>query len=63
MWLNWIPGILFRDANAQWEQYMGSFVQLIASAIEPYLARNGGPVIMAQARLADSRFPAHGSAD
>ena len=51
VWLNWIDGILFRDANPQWELYMGNFVQLIATMIEPYLARNGGPVIMTQVRL------------
>ncbi len=48
VWLNWIPDITFRDDNAPWEFFMGTFVQLIADIIEPYLARNGGPVILAQ---------------
>ena len=49
--LNWVPGILFRDANAQWQYYMGAFVQMMAALIEPHLARNGGPVILAQVGL------------
>ena len=48
MWLNWVDGILVRDANARWEQYMAAFVTMIAQIIEPYLARNGGPVILSQ---------------
>ena len=48
VWLIVIDGFLFRDANPQWEQIMGNFVQLTASLIEPCLARNGGPVILAQ---------------
>jgi hypothetical protein len=48
VWLNWIEGIVFRGSNAQWEYYMQNFVTLIANMMEPYLARNGGPIIMAQ---------------
>ena len=38
MWLIGIDGFLFRDANSQWEQYMGNFVQQTDSLIEPILA-------------------------
>ena len=48
MWLNWIPGIVFRGSNAQWQIYMQMFVELIANMMKPYLARVGGPIIMAQ---------------
>ena len=35
VWLMCIDGILFRDADPQWEQYMGNFVQLTADTCTP----------------------------
>ncbi len=48
VWLNWIPGIVFRDSNQPWQDYMQFFVIVIADLMKPYLARVGGPIIMAQ---------------
>jgi beta-galactosidase len=48
LWLKYIEGMEPRTSSTQWEQYMQSFVTLIADMIEPYLARNGGPVILSQ---------------
>ena len=48
MWLSWVDGILYRTANPQWEEYMAAYVNMVVQIIEPYLARNGGPVILAQ---------------
>eukprot|EP01084_Bolivina_argentea_P266159 451346_1 len=48
IWLLHVPGIQFRANNNEWESYMSTFVQEIANITEPYLARNGGPIMMAQ---------------
>ena len=48
VWLLHVPGISFRDANSEWEDAMGTFVTWIADTVEPYLAKNGGPIILAQ---------------
>ena len=38
----------FRDANAQWLAAMSSFYAHMLPVLEPYLARNGGPIILTQ---------------
>ena len=48
VWLNWIPGIYFRCTNAAWEFEMERFVTRLTQITENYLARNGGPIILAQ---------------
>ena len=40
--------IIYRDNNDVWKKYMTQFVDEIANVIEPYLARNGGPIILSQ---------------
>lgn len=40
--------ISFRDDNDIWESEMSTFVTMIVDKVEPYLARNGGPIILAQ---------------
>ena len=47
-WLNEVPGIQLRSNNSVWEMEMARFVSDIAKLVEPYLARNGGPIVMAQ---------------
>ena len=47
-WLNEVPGIKLRSNNSVWEMEMARFVSDIAKLVEPYLARNGGPIVMAQ---------------
>eukprot|EP01084_Bolivina_argentea_P266161 451348_1 len=47
-WLLHVPGIEFRADNKPWETYMQQFVEEIANISQPYLAKNGGPIIMAQ---------------
>ena len=47
-WMKFIPGITFRTNSTQWLEPMKRFVTAAAEVIEPYLARNGGPIIMAQ---------------
>jgi hypothetical protein len=48
VWLNTIPGIEYRTMNQQWMDEMTKFVTMIARKVEPYLARNGGPIMMSQ---------------
>jgi beta-galactosidase len=48
VWLNNVPGIQFRTYNKPWMDEMKKFVTNIVKKVEPYLARNGGPIILAQ---------------
>jgi beta-galactosidase len=47
-WLNQIPNISFRSHNEAWESLMREFVLNIVDYVTPYLAKNGGPIILAQ---------------
>eukprot|EP01084_Bolivina_argentea_P267941 454988_1 len=47
-WLLHVPNIMFRANNDPWKQYMQTFVEEISRITEPYLAKNGGPIILAQ---------------
>ena len=44
MWLR--TGMKFRTNDTAWEHEMETFVTYIAKYVEPYLARNGGPIIL-----------------
>ena len=48
IWLNQIPNISFRSSNEQWKTLMRQFVLDIVDYVTPYLAKNGGPIILAQ---------------
>ncbi|XP_065908051.1 uncharacterized protein [Dysidea avara] len=48
IWLNWIPGMRLRSDSAAWESEMEKFVTNFTEVLEKYLARNGGPIILAQ---------------
>ena len=37
-----------RSSNPNWEKYMKSFVDEISNVARPFLAKNGGPIILAQ---------------
>ena len=41
-------GMHFRTNDTQWEYEMETFVTYLLRYVEPYLARNGGPIILAQ---------------
>ena len=47
-WLNQIPNIAFRSHNSAWETAMQKFILEIMNYTSPYLAKNGGPIILAQ---------------
>jgi hypothetical protein len=47
-WLNQIPDIVFRSNNEAWKAQMRRFVLSIVDLVTPYLAKNGGPIILAQ---------------
>ena len=47
-WLNQVPNIAFRSHNQAWESAMRKFVLTIVDYVTPYLAKNGGPIILAQ---------------
>ena len=47
-WLNQIPNIVFRSNNDAWKSLMRKFVLSIVDYVTPYLAKNGGPIILAQ---------------
>ena len=48
VWLNSIPGMSLRSDSPVWEKEMERFVTDITKIMEKYLARNGGPIILAQ---------------
>ena len=48
VWLNHIANMSFRSHNDLWENYMGKFILNIMDYVTPYLAKNGGPIILAQ---------------
>ncbi|KAK1936634.1 Beta-galactosidase 8 [Phytophthora citrophthora] len=48
VWLNWIPGMKVRSSNAPWQSEMERFVRYMVELSRPFLAKNGGPIIMAQ---------------
>jgi beta-galactosidase len=48
VWLNQVPDIKFRSSNAAWEAAMKKFILEIVDYTNPYLAKNGGPIILAQ---------------
>ena len=48
MWLRDVPGMAVRSSNTPWKDEMARFVTDIAKIVTPYLAKNGGPIIMAQ---------------
>jgi hypothetical protein len=47
-WLNQVPNISFRSSNDAWETLMRKFILNIIDHVTPYLAKNGGPIILAQ---------------
>jgi len=47
-WILHDPDVVIRSSNANWEYYMKSFVDEISDVVRPYLAMNGGPIILAQ---------------
>jgi beta-galactosidase len=47
-WLASISGMSYRTFNQPWMQEMEKFMITIVKKVEPYLARNGGPIILAQ---------------
>ncbi|KAG2781430.1 Beta-galactosidase 5 [Phytophthora cactorum] len=48
VWLNWIPGMRVRSSNAPWQREMERFIRYMVELSRPFLAKNGGPIIMAQ---------------
>ncbi|XP_062509581.1 uncharacterized protein LOC134185731 [Corticium candelabrum] len=60
VWLNWEEGVVFRSYNDVWMAAMKAFVDVIVEEIEPFLAKNGGPVILAQI---ENEYPAKSRLD
>ena len=48
VWLNNVPNMSFRSNNDAWKREMKRFVSDIVSYVDPLLAKNGGPIILAQ---------------
>src|SRR5690606_16307643 len=48
IWLLHVDNLEFRTDNDQWKYYMSGFINDLTPYIEPYLAKNGGPIILAQ---------------
>ena len=48
VWLNFISGMGLRSDNQAWKKEMERFMTDITKIVEKYLARNGGPIILAQ---------------
>lgn len=47
-WINQIPNMSIRSSNDPWKNAMREFMVGLFNHISPYLAKNGGPVILAQ---------------
>ena len=47
-WLNQVPDMSFRSSTPAWEAAMKKFLLQIVDYSTPYLAKNGGPIILAQ---------------
>ncbi|TYZ64586.1 hypothetical protein PybrP1_001498 [[Pythium] brassicae (nom. inval.)] len=48
VWLNWVPGMKVRASNAPWQAEMARFLTHMVALARPFLAENGGPIILAQ---------------
>jgi hypothetical protein len=48
VWLNHIPGMKVRSSSLVWKQEMERFVRFMLDLSRPFLAENGGPIILAQ---------------
>ena len=48
VWLNNIPNMAFRSNNDAWKNEMKRFISDIITYVEPFLAKNGGPIILSQ---------------
>ncbi|UJR18590.1 hypothetical protein I4U23_005497 [Adineta vaga] len=48
VWLNNIPNIAFRSSNDAWKSEMKRFLSDIIVYVDGFLAKNGGPIILAQ---------------
>ena len=55
MWLR--TGMKFRTNDTAWEHEMETFVSYITKYVEPWLARNGGPIILAQSAMVHTTSP------
>lgn len=60
VWLNWVEGMVFRSYNYPWMASMVEFVDEIVGEIKPFLAKYGGPVILAQI---ENEYPAESELD
>eukprot|EP01130_Rhizamoeba_saxonica_P010198 TRINITY_DN4176_c0_g4_i1.p1 TRINITY_DN4176_c0_g4~~TRINITY_DN4176_c0_g4_i1.p1 ORF type:complete len:708 (+),score=125.98 TRINITY_DN4176_c0_g4_i1:39-2162(+) len=47
-WLRKVPGIAFRQYNEPFMKEMAKWMKYVVEIVDPYLARNGGPIILAQ---------------
>ena len=48
VWLNNITGMKPRTHDPHWESEMERFLKDMVKVVEPHLARNGGPIVLAQ---------------
>ena len=48
VWLNQVPNMVLRSSSPAWEAAMKKFILEIIDYVTPYLAKNGGPIILAQ---------------
>lgn len=48
VWLNWVPGMQVRASNGPWQAEMTRFVTHMVALTRPFLAENGGPIVLAQ---------------
>lgn len=47
-WVHSIPGMVVRSSNAPWQKEMERFFKDMVEVARPYLATNGGPIILMQ---------------
>lgn len=48
VWLNWIPDMKVRSNNGPWKAEMERFLRYMVDVARPFMASNGGPIILAQ---------------
>ncbi|MFC6644185.1 beta-galactosidase [Granulicella cerasi] len=48
VWLRDVPGITFRTLNAPYQQRVASYLTRLTEEVRPFLASNGGPIVLVQ---------------
>ena len=62
-WMRDYEGVHFRTNDTRWQSEMSTFFSLIMKLVNPWLARNGGPIILAQVENEYDNADSHSAGD